>query len=153
MLSLTRKTDYALMAVTYLAGRPKAVVSAREMSDRFGVSKPLLMNVLKQLSAAGMVDSVRGAHGGYTLAESAEEISLARLLDTIEGPVRLAPCVGGHVGDEGFGGCDASDRCPIQGPLAWLHNRLRDFFDDISLAELAAAGKPEADGATAREKE
>jgi Rrf2 family protein len=138
MLSLTRKTDYALMALTYLASRPGVVISAREMSERFGVSLSLLMNVLKQLSGAEMVDSVRGARGGYTLAQPADEITLADLIDTIEGPVRLAPCVGGVDGG-GRSGCDASETCPIQGPLGWLHNRLRGFFQNITLAELAAA--------------
>ena len=138
MLSLTRKTDYALMALTYLASRPGVVISAREMSERFGVSLSLLMNVLKQLSGAEMVDSVRGARGGYKLAQPAGEITLADLIDTIEGPVRLAPCVGG-VDEGGWSGCDASETCPIQGPLGWLHNRLRGFFQNITLAELAAA--------------
>jgi len=139
MLSLTRKTDYALMALTYLASRPDEVISAREMSERFGVSLPLLMNVLKQLSGAEWVHSVRGARGGYTLARSADRITLADLIDTIEGPVRLAPCVGGAP-DGGRASCEASETCPIQGPLGWLHDRLRGFFQNITLAQLAAAG-------------
>ncbi|NLF32806.1 MAG: Rrf2 family transcriptional regulator [Planctomycetes bacterium] len=137
MLSLTRKTDYALLALTYLATRAAEVVSAREMAERFALSSGLLMNVLKQLSAAGLVDSVRGAHGGYRLAQAPERITLADLIDTMEGPVRLAPCVGGGEGDAN--GCGASRLCPIQGPLQLLHDRLRGFFGEITLAELAAA--------------
>ncbi len=137
MLSLTRKTDYALLALTVLAMRPAEVLSAREMAERFGLSSGLLMNVLKQLGAAGLVDSVRGAHGGYRLAAPPERITLADLIDTMEGPVRLAPCVGGNGEDPGD--CDASSRCPIQGPLQRLHERLRAFFGDITLAELVAA--------------
>ncbi|NQU76949.1 MAG: Rrf2 family transcriptional regulator, partial [Planctomycetes bacterium] len=75
MLSLTRKTDYALLALTHLAAEPAAVISAREMAEQYCLSQPLLMNVLKQLSASGLVSSVRGARGGYTLAKSAEQIT------------------------------------------------------------------------------
>ncbi|MFW6153942.1 MAG: RrF2 family transcriptional regulator [Planctomycetota bacterium] len=147
MLSLTRKTDYALLALTYLAMRPAEVVSAREMAERFGLSSGLLMNVLKQLGAAGLVDSVRGARGGYRLAERPERITLADLIDTMEGPVRLAPCVGGGKGDEP-NGCGASSLCPIQGPLQLLHDRLRGFFGEITLAELVAVeSRRDADGA------
>ena len=84
-----------------------------------------------------MVDSVRGAHGGYRLAQSPERITLAELIDTMEGPVRLAPCVGGGDGD-GSNGCGARSLCPIQGPLQLLHDRLREFFGEITLAELVA---------------
>jgi len=135
MLSLTRKTDYALLALSHLAGEPGTIVSAREIAARFGVSRSLLMNVLKLLSASGFVNSVRGARGGYVLSRPAEEITLVALIDAIEGPVRLAPCIGG--GGEGPT-CNVEDNCPLQGPLNWLHLRLRDFFENVTLAEMAA---------------
>jgi Rrf2 family protein len=134
MLSLTRKTDYGLIALSCLADEPEALLSAREMAGRFGLSLPLLMNVLKQLCTAGLVRSVRGAHGGYSLARSAGEITLSELIQTLEGPVRLAPCVNGAKG----GGCEVGAICPMQGPLQRLHDRLQEFFGSITLAELAA---------------
>ncbi len=141
MISLTRKTDYALLALSHLAGEPGAVVCARDIAERYSVSTPLLMNVLKQLSAASLVNSVRGARGGYSLARSAEEITLAEVIDAIEGPVRLAPCLAGSGGDGERRPCDAGDNCPIQGPLNWLHGRLRVFFENVTLAEMARQGE------------
>ncbi len=136
MLSLTRKTDYALLALAYLAGESASIVSAREIAARYRVSRSLLMNVLKQLSASGLIRSVRGAHGGYALARPAEEITLAEVIGVIEGPVRLAPCTGG--GDEEVDPvCNALDNCPMHGPLNWLHLRLQDFFENVTLAEMA----------------
>jgi Rrf2 family protein len=139
MLSLTRKTDYALLALTYLAGAGQAVVCAREIAERFAVSPALLMNVLKQLSASGLVQSVRGSHGGYALARPAAQITLAELIDATEGPVRLAPCQGGP--DKGAVSlCDLGPQCPIHEPLSWLHGRLLGFFRNITLAELVGPG-------------
>jgi len=140
MLSLTRKTDYALLALTRLAGQPGEIVSAREIAERVGVSLPLLMNVLKQLASAGLVSSVRGAHGGYSLARPAEEITLAELIDATEGPMRLAPCVATHRNSSVAVGCDSEAHCPMYAPFMWLHEKMRGFLEGISLAELVAAG-------------
>ena len=139
MLSLTRKTDYALLALTHLADEPGRVVSAREIAERVGVSLPLLMIVLKQLASASLVNSVRGARGGYVLARPPDEITLAELIDATEGPMRLAPCVAAHSDDSVRAGCDSEANCPMYAPFIWLHGRLRGFFEGITLAELVAA--------------
>ena len=136
MISLTRKTDYALLALTRLASQPGSVVSAREIAAQYGVSLPLLMNVLKQLAGCGMVTSVRGAHGGYVLARPAEEITLAELIDAIEGPVRLAPCVNGTAERSPLDMCQGTVNCPIHLPLSRLQQRLEAFFEGITLDEL-----------------
>lgn len=138
MLSLTRKTDYGLIALSCLAETPEAVLSAREIAGRFGISLPLLMNVLKQLAAAGLVKSVRGSKGGYSLGKPSGQITLSELIHTLEGPVRLAPCIGHHTDAANREGCELGNSCPIQSPLRRLHDRLQDFFSNVTLAEIAA---------------
>ena len=140
MLSLTRKTDYALLALGRLAGEPGQVLSAREIAEQFGVSLPLLMNVLKQLSSA--VQSIRGARGGYVLARPAEDISLAELIDATEGPARLAPCVGTQAKEDC---CDLGQDCPVHGSLSWLHVKLQGFLQNITLAEMVSVNAKSAD--------
>ena len=95
MLSLTKKTDYAVIAMCHLALAPQRVASAREIARSFGMPLSLLMNILKRLCVAGLVRSVRGAQGGYALARPAGQITLADLVVALEGPVRLANCVNG----------------------------------------------------------
>ncbi len=136
MLALTKKTGYGLIAMSHLARlEGGAVASAREISRRYGVPLSLLMNVLKELSAAGYVESVRGAHGGYRLARRPEEISLTDLIVTVEGPIRLAECIAGRdEADQGL--CRLVDQCPIADPVHRVQRKLSDFLRTVTLAEI-----------------
>jgi len=142
MLALTKKTGYGLIALVHLARLESGeVASSREVAEKFGVPISLLMNVLKELCAAGYVESVRGAHGGYRLTRDPGEISLADLITAVEGPIRLAECVTGDVSDvaEGAGAiCKVMDKCPIADPVHRVHRKLRDFLKNVTLAEIVA---------------
>ena len=88
MLALTRKTDYALIALCHLARQPERVISARQIARRFSMPLPLLMNVLKTLAAHEVVRSVRGAKGGYQLARRPEDLTLDLLLQRARNGVK-----------------------------------------------------------------
>lgn len=144
MLTLTRKTDYALVALAYLAQQRHnaGTVSARRVADQFGLPLPLLMNILKELAAAGIVSSTRGAQGGYALAADAREITLYDVVTALEGPLRLAPCLGeGHnppmMENPGIApSCRLLEECPVHGSIRRLHERIHDFLRTVSLADL-----------------
>jgi Rrf2 family protein len=134
MLALTRKTDYALIALTHLAQNAGVVCTAREIAEKFHIPAALLMNVLKTLNQGELVKSVRGAKGGYSLAIEPEGVSLASIIRVIEGPVRFVQCSGessDHV-DE----CELSEVCPIKLPLQRIHARLENFLRQITLADI-----------------
>ena len=138
MLSLNRKTDYALVALSYLASRwvdKAGPVSARQISDTFGLPSALLMNILKELGQAKVVNSTRGAHGGYELAGDPSRITLLEVVTAMQGPVQLTPCSQGLpiVGQ----GCNLSGDCPIKGPIRSLHSRLNRFLEELTLEDLA----------------
>jgi len=116
------------------------VVSAREISELFGVSMSLLMNVLKELSAAGYVESVRGAHGGYRLARRPEEINLADLIAAIEKPVRQTECVTHQAADHQECTLETMARCPIADPVHRVHRKLNDFLKKVTLADIVEGG-------------
>ena len=138
MLALTKRVGYGLIALTRLAQGPAGrLESAREIAERFGISTSLLMNILKGLAAAGIVESVRGARGGYRLAQGPAEITLADLIGVIEGPVRLAECVTGDVGDEDESLCSLMGKCPIMDPVHRVHRKVHDFMKQLTLAEIA----------------
>lgn len=137
MLSLTKKAGYGLIAMTHLARLPDGrVACAREISELFGVPASLLMNVLKELSAAGYVESVRGARGGYRLARSPEQINMADIVETLDGPVRLAECITVEAGEDDECTCTVMARCPISDPVHRIHRRLHDFLKKVTLAEI-----------------
>ncbi len=135
MLALTRKTEYALIAVCHMARVGDRIVSARDIADAYKVPLPLLMNVLKSLNHCGLVRSVRGARGGYSLAVPPERLSLATLLEAVEGPLRLVRCVPSN--GESDESCELIGSCPIRYPVHKLHDKLRAFLDNFSVAELA----------------
>ena len=141
LLSMTRKADYAIVALADLARRGPARASAREISEGTRVPLPVLTNILHQLLHSGLVTSAMGAKGGYCLARPAAEISLAAMIDAIEGTFKLTICCeddGACDGDV----CDLQDGCRIKEPVQRVHMRLRQFFDQVSLAQLAFNGVP-----------
>jgi len=146
MLALTKKTGYALVAMTHLAKLGGGqLASAREIAERFGTPAALLMNVLKELAAAGYVESVRGARGGYRLARRPEDISLANLIGELEGPIRLAECVANELDDDQECSCKLMAICPISDPVHRVNRRLSDFLNRMTLAEIIAPASALAD--------
>lgn len=136
MLALTKKSGYALIALTHLARLDgQGVASAREIASLAGAPLPLLMNVLKELAAAGYVESVRGARGGYRLARELEKISLAELVEAMEGPVRLSECTGDLTKHQE---CTLvmMAQCPVNDPVHRVQRRINDFLKKITLADI-----------------
>lgn len=135
MLSLTRKTDYALIALCHMVGQEDRVCTAREIAERHGLPQSLLMNVLKSLSQSDLVASTRGAKGGYKLGKGPTEITLAAIISAVEGPVKFVQCATHQDGDDPA--CDIMESCPIRGPVQVIQHRLEAFLAGIVLADLA----------------
>lgn len=112
-----------------------SLASARQIASRFDVSTSLLMNVLKQLASAGYIESVRGARGGYRLAIDPIDVSLADLVNLLEGPVRLAECVT-HATGEGQCTCQVMAQCPVTDPVHRVQRKLKDFLASVTLDEI-----------------
>lgn len=147
MLALTKRTEYALIALHYmleqgaiaedgksLGTNPPA--SAREIAERYQVPLPLLMNILKKLSTEGVLVSIRGAKGGYALAVDPKKLTLAGLITVLEGPVALVECACGPHFDGSAFTCKIAGGCPVRGPLRALHNKLTHFLDSVTVADL-----------------
>ncbi len=135
MLSLTRKTDYALIALCHLAGLTERVCTAREIAEHHNLPQSLLMNVLKALSQSDLVESTRGAKGGYRLGRASAEITLAAIIKAVEGPVKFVQCATHQDGDDPA--CDIIDSCPIRGPVQVIQRQLEAFLEGIVLSDLA----------------
>ncbi|MCK4342427.1 MAG: Rrf2 family transcriptional regulator [Phycisphaerae bacterium] len=146
MLSLTRKTEYALIAVCHLAHVGQKVVSAREIAEQHGMPLPLLMNVLKKLNRTGHVRSIRGARGGYVLAVSPEEFTLDALIEAVEGPVHLVRCTNADINGRK---CTLANPCPIRKSVRKVHELLRELLNRITVADFAYV-EPEAAQSSAK---
>lgn len=144
MLRLTKRTEYGLIALVHLAeqaaqtatGETVGVVSAREIGDQFPVPRRLLAEALKGLQIGGLLESTRGARGGYRLARPATEISLGDIVAVLEGEPTLTSCAGlGAAGSDGA--CDVEPVCPIRSPLARLRVGIWNLLEGVSLKALA----------------
>jgi Rrf2 family protein len=131
MTLLSRKVDYALLILSYLARQPEGG-SAREVAARFGLSKAFVANILKLLCHQGFVVSHRGVKGGYVLQRPAEDIRLADLMDALDDSFHLAECNKTRMEDV----CSLQDVCPLKHAIAEVHQRIREVLRNITLAEL-----------------
>ena len=132
MLRLSKKADYALISLGYLAEHLSHVVSAREIAERCQLPLPLLMNILKVLHQRGILKSVRGANGGYQVATDLGKVSLLELSDLLDRTDEDAP------GAEAPG--FAERKLALHGPAQALQYRLVRFMDEVSVADLVMPG-------------
>lgn len=140
MLSLTRKTDYALQALTELACRAPTTVSARDIANQFGLTLPVLTNVLNSLGRAGLVVASRGVKGGYKLNREPCRISVADVIGAMEGTFRLTRCCGSPQAPAGP--CDIMDRCQIADPIQRVHEVISEVLSWVTLEHLAGNRVP-----------
>ncbi|MFT7678446.1 MAG: Rrf2 family protein [Planctomycetota bacterium] len=138
MLKLTKRTEYGLIALVDLARRPGQVVSMREIGERHPVPKRLTGEALKALAHAGVVESARGAGGGFWLTRSPEEISLGEVVAALEGAPVLTSCedLGASHKD---GSCEVEGNCPIRSPLQNIRQGIWTLMQDTSLRSLMGA--------------
>lgn len=135
MFALTKKTDYAIIALADMARRPGQVVNAREIARRFNMPQALLIKVLKVLVQGELIRSMRGVKGGYTLALPADRITLQSIIQTIEGPIRFVQCATDD--EHAEGACDLVMSCPVSRPIRKVHDRLKEFLNQVTLADIA----------------
>jgi Rrf2 family protein len=128
---LNRKVDYALLILCYLHHKNSGGC-AREIAERFGISRPFVANILKDLCQQRYVDSHRGVKGGYLLRPQSGERTLADLIDALDDTVQLAECNT----DQPEACCSLAAHCPIRVPIADVHNRMRAVLESVKLAEL-----------------
>ena len=131
LMQVSRKVDYALRAAIHLARQDSgSPISLGEISSREGIPKKFLEKIIQDLIHAGLVQSRRGAHGGYLMARPREEISFKDVMEAVEGPIRLNVCVGGPEM------CSVSSTCGMQHVWAEGQRRLIDYFATIKLSDL-----------------
>ena len=126
MLKLSKKTDYAIILLCHL-GDVESPVSAQEIAGNYQLPQPMVANILKQLGAAGLIESVRGQHGGYKLAKPADAITLSDIISATDNPFKLVECAHGEE-------LCKVQFCPTSRPLVALHRSIHSFMEEMTLS-------------------
>ncbi len=131
MLRLSKKTDYALIALKDLASRTNgASSSARDIAGRYNIPVELMAKILQRLARCGILVSHQGIRGGYYLARPATEISVVQVINTIEGPITVTAC------STTDGNCDQYSTCSIRDPLWRIKDRIVSALSACTIFEL-----------------
>ena len=138
MLQLTKRTEYGLIALVYMADRGGSVVSVREISEHYPVPRRLLAEVLKDLARENLVESQRGATGGYVLARSPDEITLGGIVTALEGRPTLSSCE--SLAPARNGECELEPTCPIRSPLHRIREGIWTLMERTTLRSLVQSG-------------
>jgi len=133
MLRLSKKADYALIAMKHLATREGgASSSAREIAEEYNIPVELMAKVLQRLARRGLLVSQQGTRGGYHLARSATTISVADVIQAIDGPLTVTAC--SHIDDR----CGQFAKCNVRDPLWRIRERIIAALATCSVSEMAA---------------
>lgn len=131
MFRINKLTDYAVVLLVDMA-RTGCVRSAQQIATDTGVPLPTVAKVMKLLAKDGLVQSTRGAGGGYGLGRSPLEITVAHMIQAIEGPIALTSCVE-TANDED---CGIESLCPMHGHWNRVNNAVHRALSEVTLADM-----------------
>jgi Rrf2 family protein len=144
MLRLSKKADYALIAMKHLALRgDHSSSSAREIAELYNIPIELLAKILQRLVRGHLLLSQQGTRGGYQLARFPGQISIADVIQAIDGPVTVTAC------STEEGQCEQYSKCNVRDPLWRVRERILSALGECTIAELAADPPPPAVSRTA----
>jgi Rrf2 family protein len=131
MLRLSKKADYALMAMKHLAARQdQASCSAREIAEAYEIPLELLAKVLQRLVRSRLLLSVQGTRGGYRLSRAATAIAVADVIQAVDGPLTVTAC------SDDDQDCEQYSKCSIRDPLWKIRGRIVEALTAVSVADL-----------------
>jgi Rrf2 family protein len=133
MLQLSKKVEYGLIALRQMAMKPRGTVfTAKELAKEYELPYELLAKVLQKLARAGIIRSLQGVRGGYSLARRPEEVTVSTVIRVIEeSKPMVAECY-----TEGPESCYLFDVCTIRRPLGKLQRNLNVLFDGMTVSEI-----------------
>lgn len=135
MLRLSKKADYALIAMKHLAQKSAGVqqsTSARDIAEQYDIPIELLAKVLQRLVRTGLLVSTQGTRGGYTLSRAPQSISVADVIQAIDGPLTVTACSTEN------NDCEQYSKCSIRDPLWQIRERIVAALGTVTLSEMAA---------------
>ncbi|MBX6420553.1 MAG: SUF system Fe-S cluster assembly regulator [Sinobacteraceae bacterium] len=135
MFKLGKLTDYGTVVMATLAAEPQALRNAQALAAATHLSVPTVSKLLRQLARAGLLESARGAQGGYRLARAPARITVADVVAALEGPIALTQCAI-HSGD-----CAIEPHCAVRANWRLIDTAIRQALEAVTLEHMAAALK------------
>lgn len=136
MFSFTKRADYALLALSYLATAamydPARLVNTKEISDTYHIPIEMLAKILQLMARSGLVASHPGPTGGYRLGRDASSISISDVINSIDGQLGIVQCSNGNDAI-----CEQFNHCTIRSPLHELEDRMNRLLQQISIREIS----------------
>ena len=132
MFKVNKLTDYATVLLIDIA-KADGVRPTQRIADRTGIPLPTVAKIMKSLNRAGLVASTRGSSGGYTLGRPAAKITVADVIQAVEGPIALTACA--DTSDEH---CGIESSCPVSGKWNRVNMAVRSALEEVTLADMVA---------------
>ncbi len=130
MLKITRKVEYALIALRHLKGKQDGeLATAKEIAEQYGIPQELLAKALQQLAREHVIEAVKGPSGGYKLVTDPNSINMTKFFEIMEGPMGIMDCYFDS-------GCEQLNACNIRTPINRINDSIRSMFDKMTLADI-----------------
>lgn len=130
MIKITRETDYGIVLTAFMAAHEHQAFSAASLARQRGLPLPMVSKILKLLTRAGLLQSRRGARGGYCLSRSPDQISVADIVDALEGPIAITECSANTTPD-------CQSHCTVSGHWHRINRQVRHALDSITLRQMS----------------
>ncbi len=138
MIKIGRLTDYGIVLMSFMASHRDRAHNASEVAEEVHLPAPTVSKLLRELAREGLLESQRGAKGGYVLARDPDRISVAEIITVLEGPIALTAC--STLSDDPD--CEHESLCPVRGHWTRINRAIRDALEGVSLAEMATPPRP-----------
>ena len=131
MIRLSRLADYGVVMMSHIATCADDMHTAHAVAAATRIPEPTASKILKAMARAELLDSHRGASGGYTLARQPEEIRITEIIVAVDGPIALTSCLDAAAGD-----CNLVTTCPTRTNWRKINDAIRRALDEVSLADM-----------------
>lgn len=141
MLKVSKLADYAVVVLGTLARSDTPLMTASGISLKSGLPEPTVAKILKLLAREGILQSERGVNGGYKMTGAPGEISIARIVEAVDGPISITACV-----DDAPGSCAYEGSCAVKGRWTGVNRAIRAAMTNVSLADMTGQCLPRESG-------
>ena len=129
MLKITKKLEYALIALRHMHLRGESLSSSKEISQMYMIPRELLAKTLQQMARLEYIDAVQGPHGGYRIHKALAKINLTQFVEEMEGPLEMVEC---NINND----CIQLDTCNIRMPINKINQNIRSIFNNINITDI-----------------
>ena len=129
MLKLTRKLEYALIALRHMQMKGDTLSSTKEIADMYTIPREILAKTLQQMARLKYIDAVQGAKGGYRIDKVLSKINLTQFVEEMEGPLEMVEC---NINSD----CIQINTCNIRMPINKINQNIRSLFNKINITDI-----------------